>query len=208
MALVRAAMRAGTRGAKAGEVSTILNFTGTFTTVAATDNTTVINLKPADSTEWASLANIWDEMIVDGGHFDFTVGITTNFTNYNGASRAVVCYDPLDSTALGSLSNGLQHQQHFQFGTPNTTAGTNILPVCVTKCYRNAQGVYRFMWKTPRAGARQASAAANFGHEWSSTNDTGDFYGFLKFYIPQSGATGLLTVYWTWTLNTRWRCRT
>jgi hypothetical protein len=204
----RAAARVNTRGKKNGEVSTIINFTGTFTTVAATDNTTVINIKPADSTEWSSLTNIWDEMIVDGGHFDFTVGLTTNFTTTNGANRAVVCYDPLDSTALGSLSNGLQHQQHFQFGTACNIMGTNLLPVATTRHYKDATGVYRFRWKTPRANARQASAAANFGHEWSSTADTGDFYGFLKFYIPQGGNTGLWTVYWTWTLNTRWRCRT
>jgi hypothetical protein len=186
---------------KASEVRTILNFTTSFTSVAATDNTTVISLTPSSSTEWAQFQNLWDEVIVDGGHIDFTYAVTTAYTTSNGATRAVCAFDPIDGVALGSLSNGLQHQQHLQF---STAAGQLLTFPTIA----SPKGYWHFKWKTPRGFCRTSGALAAFGHEWSSTSDAADIYGYLKFYIPQVGATGVYVVYYTWTLDVRFRCRT
>jgi len=185
------------------EIKTILNYTNTFSTTAATDDKTVITLTLSNSTEWTSLIALWDEVIVDGGHFDFTSSVTTGFTTNNGALRAVVAFDPMDATSLGSLSNGMQHSQHLQFQSNNSAAVTTVSPVCIS-----SKGYHRLRFKVPRGSVRSSGSSAIFGHEWSSTGDASDSYGYIKFYIPSTGATGVYTIYWTWTLNCRFRCRT
>jgi len=189
------------RSGKMREVSTILNFTSNFQIVAATDNTTVLNVQMDKSTEWASFAALWDEVIVDGGKLDFTTDVVTTYTSNSGSSRSVVCFDPLDATALGSLSNGMQHQQYLQFVTTTAIYGRVIFA-------DNKGGFWSFRWHTPRGNARSSAGGAIFGHEWSSTGDAGDVYGYLKFFIPQGGATGKWSVDYTWTLFVRFRCRT
>jgi len=187
----------GSKG-KNNEIRTILNYTNTFVTVAASDNSTVLLLNPSSSTEFTTFASLWDEIIVDSGHIDFTCAITTNYTSANGQCRAVVAFDPVTAAALGSLSNGLQHSQHFQFQHTNATT----MPASLNKT-----GVYHFRWKTPRGTAREKSDATLFGHDWSPTAESNNIYGYLKWYIPSVGATGLSTVYYTTCLNCRFRCR-
>jgi len=189
------------RGGKAREIKTILNFTQSASTAAATDYVGVINVNPSASTEYASFAALWDELIVDSGRLEFTITPTTTFTSNNGAARAVVCFDPIDSTALGSISNGLQHQQHLHFCTSTAIYQQFPLPM-------NHNGIWRFDWRTPRGNARTTGNAGTFGHEWSATGDTNDFYGYLKWFIPTGGAAGIWSIYYTWTLNCRFRCRT
>jgi hypothetical protein len=191
---------------KQNEVRTILNYTNQFSTTAATDYKGVINLTLSDSTEWTSLAALWDEVIVDSGRLEFTITQTTNFTTNNGANRHVLCFDPLDASSLGSLSNGLQHSQHMTFSWAQTTTGLSsamTVPVPMNK-----NGVFVFHFRIPKGSARTAGSSAIFGHEWSSTGDASDVYGYLKWYLPTTGATGVQTVYWTWTLNCRFRART
>lgn len=198
----RGRVSTGKRGGKSSEVRTILNFTGVTATSAGVDFAGVITLAVSNATEWSSFATIWDEVIVDGGHFDFTNATTTAYTTTSGANRAVVCYDPLDSAALSSLSNGLQHAQHLQF-----TGGAGLLPAFPTVA--SAKGYHSFRFKVPRGSARSNSGSPTvFGHDWSSTGDTGDSYGYIKFYVPSIGATGITSLYYTWTLNVRFRCRT
>lgn len=196
----RVSTRPGARG-KMNEIRSILNFTGSFATTAATDYANNLNINPSLSTEYTSFSNIWDEMIVDSGKLEWTCQATTTFTTNNGAARAVVCFDPLDATVLGSLSNGLQHSQHKQFVTSTAIYQTFPLP-------ENKDGYWTFRWKTPKGVARTTNSSVVFGHEWCSTSDTTDVYGYLKWFIPTGGATGVWTVHYTWTLNCRFRCRT
>lgn len=193
--------RPGRARGKGDEIKALLNYTGTFSNVAATDNATVVKIQMSDSSEWASYIALYDEAIVDGGHIHFTQAVTTGYTSSNGATRAVVAYDPLDATALGSLSNGLIHQQHLEF---STAAGQFLtFPTIASRT-----GFWAFKWRTPRKSGRSSAQVTYFGHEWSSTSDAADLYGFLKWFIPQVGATGLYNVYYTWTLNVRFRNRT
>jgi hypothetical protein len=209
MALLRAARPAAPRmgrpnGGKNREFRTVLNYTSSFTTTAATDYVGVISIRPSNSSEYATLANIYDEIIVDGGRLDFSLSPVTTYTTNNGALRAVVAFDPIESAALSSLSNGLIHSQHFQFANAAALNGGTIQTPLAT----NAHGYFTFKWRTPKGVARSTSATAAFGHEWSSTSDTASDYGYLKWYIPVPGATGTSTGYWTWTLNVRYRART
>jgi hypothetical protein len=202
--MVRAPGRPGRGGGKMNEIKTIINYTDVFTTTAATDNAQVVLVRPSNGLEWSNLIAIWDECIVDSGHIDFTVSVSNSYTTDNGVHRAVVCFDPFTSTALSTLSQGLQHSQHLQFTTTNAFASGTCAQ---TPQAVNQRGFWRFSWKTPRGQAISGNAPTYFGHMWSPTSDPSDNYGTLRFYIPQSGATGTQVIYYTWTLNMRFRCR-
>jgi len=200
-ARVNAPMRGLGKLGKAREISTILNYTSSDTTTAATDYKGVQALTLTNSTEFTYFVQLWDEVIVDGGEYSLAVSIATNYTTNNGAVRGVVCFDPLDSSSLASLSNGMQHSQHIQILNPIVASNSSMLPM-------NKDGIIHFKWRTPSGSARTTANVNIFGHEWSSTADGGDIYGYLKHYIPSAGATGVLNLYFTWTLRCRFRCRT
>jgi hypothetical protein len=178
-----------------------INFPAVFSTTAGAVYTTPFSIIPGVFNEYATLAALYDEVIVDGGVYEWTSTVTTNFTSNSGINRAVICFDPLLNTALATFSQGLQHMQHLQYQACNS--GNPItLPICMNK-----DGIMRFRWRTPRKNARTTSATTIFGHEWSSTADVNQIYGFLKWHIPVSGATGVITHDGTVTLDCRFRCR-
>jgi len=178
-----------------------INFPLAFSTTAGAVFTTPFSIIPGVFNEYATLAALYDEVIVDGGVYEWTSTVTTNFTSNSGINRYLIAFDPLLNTALATFSQGLQHEQHMQYQGANS--GT---PVTTPQCH-TPDGIMRFRWRTPRKVARTTSATTIFGHEWSSTADVNQIYGFLKWHIAVSGATGVVTHDGTVTLNCRFRCR-
>jgi hypothetical protein len=203
MGLFRAVGKAGSKG---GEVKTILNLNSSFTTTAATNYSTVINVVPGSCIEYGQFQALFDEVIVDSGHIDFAVTNNVAFTTLNGLIRSCWCFDPADSTALTSLSAGLQHSQSFQFTTPVGT-GAAWQQVATHPEPVNRNGYFRFSWKTPKGVARSVALTTLFGHEWDSTIDSNAVYGYLKPWIPTAGATGTWILDYSIHLNVRFRCR-
>lgn len=180
-----------------------LPFSGTFSNTPATTLTASLALTPnSATTEYTELADLYDEVIVDGADLYFTVANVTNYTTLSGLALAVWSYDPINAGALGSLINGVQHQQHFLFNwSPNTVSG-------IAPSAHQPRGLYHFSAKVPSGDARTIASSAYFGHSWSSTSDTTQVYGTFKLFAPSLGATGVNTVDYVVVMHCRFRNRT
>jgi hypothetical protein len=190
----------GKRRGKLEEFRVRLPIEYQVTTTANTTYTQPIVLTPSDSGEWTALAALYDEIIVDSGDVKFSV-VQTAAGGTLTPNLWVLAYDPISSAALGSLANGVQHSQHFVWGMSTAgAASVNLLsvPTCVTK-----NGLFDFRWRTPKGTARLAATPAQFGHDWSSTGETGDIYGYLK---PHFKAMGGSTVF-VWSAIVTLHCR-
>lgn len=172
------------------------------TTTAATTYTSVISLTPSDSTEYSAIAALFDEIIVDSYDIVWVLGTEVAFT-----TQAPViwgwAYDPISSAVISSTANIVQHTQHFIWGAGCETSAFQTTPQVMNK-----DGLFHWRVEVPKSGVRTQAGAAWFGHDWSSTSDTGDFYGFLKPYFKTLGATGVVGFEMIVTYNVRVRCRT
>jgi len=169
-----------------------------FTTTAGATYTTPIAINPFDSSEYSSLAALYDEIIIDGASMMFTTAVSVGYTAQT-TQIGVWAYDPITSTALGSLVNGLQHSQkhvwaHLGNATYNPTEFTR-------------DGLRHFKWKTLPGSARSVTNTNVFGHDWTSTTETTAVYGYLKPYINPPGATGKHDFVVVVTLHARVRSR-
>jgi len=169
--------------------------------------TTVQQCKPSDAPEFASLANVWDECIVDG--FTYIFSSSCNLTPGGAFANAqVIAWDPINSTALGSVVNGLQHQHHFLWNLPSCAAGASGPNVFPSPQPMTKNGFYTWKWKLPKgAGARSTQSATVYSGEWSDTSSTSTTYGYLKPYLPAlgSGVTVYVTGYLFYHLRFRSR---
>ncbi len=167
----------------------------TLKQVAGTPFTATFAIQPGLSSEFADVANLYDEIRVLGGiaHFVIRTNGATAYTTDTGVQACVLAYDPMDSTALGSVLNGLQHSQHLLFAPPQGPLGFTAAPLPMT-----ANGLFHFKWSVPNRSARRTgSAGVNFGaSDWSDTADNTATYGYFKPYIPSFGATGFV----------QWKC--
>jgi hypothetical protein len=199
---IRTMGKGGKLAGKYNEIRTNINFVWGFNTVAATNYVSVLPIVPASSVEWTNFSGLWDEMIVDGGFWEFATTTITNFTSNTGAVRCGISFDPLVIGTLTSIENCMQHSQHMVFVGAN--AGTAITqPQAVSK-----NGCFKFKWRTPPGNARSTASTILYGHDWSSTADVNQVYGYLKPWIPTSGATGVVQYGGTVVLHCRFRSRT
>jgi len=195
----------GKGGGKNPVIAIDLPISSTFATTAGADYAGVYNIQPSSSGEWASCAALYEQCIVDGGMIQFVQSITTNFTTVTGNVMAGVVMDPSNNGALASLNGTFQHSQKFNYQCANPNTPSLIAP----GMGYGRGNIYAFKWKTPGRSARSVAAGTGlFGHEWSSTSDSSDVYGFLKHWIPLQGATGIITCAFTVTLHMRFRSRT
>jgi hypothetical protein len=174
-------------------------------TSAATPFTQTYAITPSLSSEYSDVANLYDEIIVDDGRMQFLVRNDSDvpYSSDTGIQAFVIAYDPLDSTALGSVLNGLQHSQHILFAPPvSGPNGFQGAPLPHTK-----SGLYDFKWRVPKGTATRAAVATSLGHQWSDTADTTQNYGFFKMYFPSLGASGNVQMEMYCSINCRVRCR-
>jgi len=183
-------------GVSLRETKTRLAIYGTSTSTANTANTTVIPVEPANSSEFSALSGLFAECKVHGGRLHYTVSASAG----NVAQFSVFAFDPMNSTALSGVANGVEYSQFDLRGLNPDTALASPTPVA-------QKGYYTFHFKVLKGSARSSSAATVFQSEWSATTDASDTYGFLKPYVPALGAGVTTTIVYVLELDISFRSR-
>jgi len=188
-----------------GEQKINLYYQLSLTTIAGAAFTGTFAVSPSLSSEYADVANLYDEIIVDSGRMQFLHrnDLDTPYTTDTGVEAWVWAYDPLDSNSLSSTLNGMQHSQHFLFAPPTSgPGGFQGAPLAV-----NGSGLFSWSFHVPRSSARRTADAKVFGHDWSDTADTTAAYGYHKPYFASLGASGTVHMQCYITLHCRVRSR-
>jgi len=154
------------------------------------------------ATEFAPLALLFDEFRVVGGHCDIVVCGTVVDTGSN-IPHIVFGYDPSDNTALASLAEGMQLEQHIVKNLPVVATGFNTYPAPQVK-------YGKWEWKVPKGiMLQQTSGTAVIEGAWqSTTNGTPAPYGWFKTYGSTLQASVKLALSVIKTMHVEFRCRT
>jgi hypothetical protein len=172
-----------------------------FTTTVNTVYTAVQSVSPFNTGEYTTLAGLFDEIIVD--KVLFKISYSGLGTLVAGSFPFILAYDPVEPAVLGSLLNGMQHEQHRLMCFNTTNASGSMQQSASPTGYRD----WRVMMKS--GSARSQTDITVFGHDWSNMSTaTAALYGYLKPYVPIIGAAANLTVSIITTMFCRVRCRT
>jgi hypothetical protein len=195
--------RVGGKG-KLNAIKTCVIISTHNTSAANTANTAVINVDPTASAEFASIQQLFDEMIVDRCQVWWRV------TN-GGAPTvlfpdAILAYDPMDPSVYGTFDGALIASQSTGPHAVNVLAIGSPLPVTKT-------GWWNWAFKCPTGASKVASATAADQEivtgQWTSTNTAvTPKYGFIKPYISALGGTGTSILDVHVKLHMRFRSRT
>jgi hypothetical protein len=137
---------------------------------------------PGDASEWSSVAALFDEVKVHGGH------LTCLYMNYvTGAPVSpnwipTIGYDLDSSTAASSVEQICQLAQHEQWSVP-VAYGSPATAVQQTN--------HHFRWHTPTA---DVISVDNPGRGWVAVPDVTGFtqvFGYMKFYHVGTIATAV-----------------
>lgn len=174
--------------------------------------TTVINVRPAAVSEFASAQALYDEFKVHGGVLHFFI-FTTGQTNLVVGDEGAVAYDPVDNATYASVAGVLVASEHIgplnisgvTDASLTSTAARTCAPVPHTKT-----GFWQLKFRCPPGSQQVAnnSQQVQTGN-WCATNITssqGD-YGYLKPYFGGAGST-TTTMYWYLVMDVEFRQRT
>jgi len=152
--------------------------------------------------EFAQIATLFDEFRVVGGSARIVVAASCLDTASN-IPHAVIAYDPSDPTALTSLVEGCQVEQHHLMNVPVVATGFNTYPAPHTK-------YDAWSWKVPKGiFLQQVSGTAAVEGAWqSTTNGTPSPYGFIKTYGSTFQASVKLGLSVMKEFHVEFRCRT
>jgi hypothetical protein len=171
-----------------------------WTTTAATNFDTVTAVAGWQAaTEWASLATLYEEYIIDRFDLAFTCSYVTGYTT-NTPGIWTLSYDPMSSAVIASVANGAQHSQKFMWGM---NSDSSAKPQPTTR-----DGLFHWNVKIPPKVASSTADMNVRGHEWTSTSDTTTNYGYIKPFFPVLGATGTHRVSSVLSMHCRFRSRT
>lgn len=174
--------------------------------------TTVINVRPAAYTEFASFAALFDEFKVHGGVLHFNIWATGQ-NNLVVGNDAAIAYDPVDNAVYASVAGVLVASQHIgpiqamavTDASVASTASRTAAPQATSK-----HGFFTFPFKCPT----QPQFVPNNSQqvmtgEWCDTNISGSLgdYGYLKPYITSAGSTTATVSYYL-VLDIEFRART
>jgi len=197
--------RSGGRGKGLTHLRTRLVISGSVQSAANTALTSVINIDPSGSSEWANFQAIFDEVKVRGGVMHFhcaTAGGSPSDADF------AIAYDPMNAGVYGNIAAVLVADQHMLLrGT--VPALTTIIesPAPQTKT-----GFWTFKFKCPKGASKVASNTAADVEvctgEWADTNNSvTPKYGFIKPYTPAAGASIVFAIYYYIILDTEFRSR-
>lgn len=136
-------------------------------------NSTLSVTPDSNTSEWGSLANLYDEYRVTGGEFDFFVFAQPPATTAAGLSSDnmfAMVYDPVDATALVSVRNAMEYK-HVHLWCPSMLAAGATNSLTATYGYRSDNGVpYKFRWTcTGDSALAIAAGAINYAPgKWKS----------------------------------------
>jgi len=202
----------GGKRPKLNNLRTKISVSGTLNGSSGTAITTVINVRPAAYSEFASFAALFDEFKVHGGMLHFNIWATGQNAVVVG-NDAAFGYDPVDNGVYASVAGVLVSSQHIgpiqalsvtDSSVPSTGART-AAPSATSK-----HGFWGFPFKCPK----QPQFVPNNSQqvmtgEWCDTNissSLGD-YGYLKPYVTSAGSTTATVSYYL-VLDIEFRSRT
>lgn len=187
LSILKQAMRHFGRGGKSSgkpfKINLLLAFNGA--SAATTSQNPIVSIVPGSSTEFASLANLFDEFIMDGCTTHLRVFSGTN-TQTSGWSCAMA-YDPLNSGTYSSTSQVLEATQHVgPIAAPSSGGGAlDASPVGTSPL-----GYHTKRFKCPKGPqVHDPDVVSLYGTgQWTSTGVATTLYGALKFYFEAAGA--------------------
>ncbi len=181
------------RKRKLNNLRTIMTVGASVDGAAATAYTTVINLRPGGTSEYASIGALYDEVKVHGARLTYVWRIKAASASAGTAAMGIIAYDPLQNSTLSSIENGVQHSQHQFVALPQNDAVPGQTPVVA--CSRDSY--QHFEMKCPTETQRVPGTAGVCTGQWCDTTTTTADWGYIKPYI--NAVTGQ-TYYWTYTL--------
>jgi hypothetical protein len=148
---------------------------------AASTQAPTNGVRPSTSSEFSSLAALYDEYRALAVRRHIALLTTTNIAPVDYCEA----YDPTNSAAYGSVTAVLSAP--LRFPPMHATAVGGVSPLSVSRT-----GFQTADFKIP-SGVVANSAAASVGDTWVSTATTAVDFGWLKAYVaaPSSGTTTL-----------------
>ena len=173
---------------------------------------TVINVRPAAYSEFASFAALFDEFKVHGGVLHFNIWATGQ-TNLVVGNDAAIGYDPVDNAAYASVTGVLVSSQHIGPIQAMAVTDASLASTAARTAAPSATSKHGF-WAFPFKCPKQPQFVPNNSQqvmtgEWCDTNissSLGD-YGYLKPYVTSAGSTTAAVSYYL-VLDIEFRSRT
>jgi hypothetical protein len=171
--------------------------------IAGNNITGVIAVDPSPISEFTTLAALFDEYRVVGGHVDLFTRAVSNSSN--GATvdpRIVYAYDPSEVANLTTVVTALQLQHHvLMHAVSDTNSTTSISPSRVH---------YDFDYKVPPMALAAAGTNPATGENWQATTSSAYLpYGWTKAvginFVQAAVTVGIAA---THTYHVEFRCRT
>jgi hypothetical protein len=178
-------LRAGKKG-KGGKLATYrtkLSYYNITSSGVGAASAPVIRVRPSDSSEFASFANLFDEYICHGVEIHFQLYFSGTVLAQVVPLTAALAYDPMSNGTYGSVEGVI-------------VASQRIGPLAMKESYTNPGPVSRsgfwikrFKCPTGPQGVDFATSSVATG-QWQETSTTAADYGYIKGYItaPTGGA--------------------
>jgi len=175
----------------------------TATGTANTAYSTVKALKPGGSNDWTSMSALFDEAKCHGVELHWMVTVSAGGNVVTPTWESIVSFDPTNSTALGSVEQGLEYDQHDGpvMCVPNITrngadVGANTGGNWAYATTTTKRGFFMKRYKVPAGVAlNPAGSAEVVGGAWFATSDTNAICGYLKPYFEAPGANMTASLY-------------
>jgi len=170
---------------------------GSTTSAANTNNVFSIAVAPGTSSEFSSLAALFNEVRIVGAKLSFFTSVTIGSSAT--PTFAVVCHDPNNSSALTSVQAGLEFSSNKLYAL-----GTSSFPAA-----ENANGLYVYTPKMPKGvlSSNLSSTAVVSRDQWTPTSSSGTTCGYIKVYVPAVGAAVASTFAWYMAIDCEFRVR-
>lgn len=164
-----------------------------------------VNCTPANFSDWASYAAVYDEVRVLGGtmHSRFLMSAGTS-----PGSAAAVCFDPADGVAPASVPQTLDYAQHGgPYAIPSCVAAAPTTVQSPAPVTRTGFHVFKFRLSRDKRSVRNTAQATWIFGDWGATVDAGDIAGFVKTYILGVGGSSTITFDYYLGLDCEFRSR-
>jgi hypothetical protein len=170
---------------------TKLVLTATVSTSSGGNLTSAIGVSPGSSSEFSSFAALYDECKVHGGVFHFDLNVAANT---GGRTYASIMYDPVDVTALASVSSALVALQHK--GPFALDRGDSAAVQSDPEAF-NLTGLHEFRFSCPEGAQMNTGASTTVATGlWTATSDTAAVYGYVKYFMEAISGVVLSSRYY------------
>jgi hypothetical protein len=182
---LRNAARAAIGGSK---IKVKLFFRNTITGGAGAAIAGFYGLIPSSSAEWTSLIALYDEVRVDAVIMRHIAGVSSgpSVPGLACVNPYAIGYDPTYNTIPTSLED-VQESDVSEIKLMPASATFNI-----GSC---PLGFHELRWKIPHDGAvlnSDMKTTPNFPGSWMSCLDPTDSVGYIRYYAPALGGTGVM----------------